>query len=156
MPSQLWTVLRLQETTKSEYSTWVKRLIALAQLAGKQCTAPDNHAYVSCDVTPIVSKESLQSIVPIYSCLLGRSVASIVCGTVPHYYLKDGTVRQHDLRTPHICPNLTCPAPLVKVNHELSTMSLSPLTPYQFVVAGEAPYVRDSYRWLGTQLKTTW
>jgi hypothetical protein len=28
-------------------------------------------------------------------------------------------------------------------------MSLSPLTPYQFVVAGEAPYVRNSCRSLG-------
>ena len=31
--------------------------------------------------------------------------------------------------------------PLVKVNHELSTLALSPLTPYHFVVAGESPYV---------------
>jgi hypothetical protein len=30
----------------------------------------------------------------------------------------------------------------VKLPHDLSTLALSPLTPYQFVVAGEAPYVR--------------
>ena len=55
--------------------------------------------------------------------------------------IQDGTVRQHDMRTPHNCRDATCPAPLAKVNHELSTLSLSPITPHQFVVAGEAPYV---------------
>lgn len=30
----------------------------------------------------------------------------------------------------------------MKIGHELSTLSLSPLTPYHFVVAGESPYVR--------------
>ncbi|TFY70163.1 hypothetical protein EVG20_g2843 [Dentipellis fragilis] len=52
---------------------------------------------------------------------------------------EDGTVRQHDLRVPHRCRS-GCPAPLVKLNHDLSTLALSPLTPYQFVVAGESPY----------------
>jgi len=55
---------------------------------------------------------------------------------------QDGTVRQHDLRARwHTCSSGTCPPPLVKLPHELSTLALSPLTPYQFVVAGEAPYV---------------
>ncbi|KIL58630.1 hypothetical protein M378DRAFT_170377 [Amanita muscaria Koide BX008] len=53
---------------------------------------------------------------------------------------EDGTVRQHDLRTHHICDEDSCPAPLVKLNHGLSTISMSPLTPYQFVVAGDSPY----------------
>ncbi|OBZ70201.1 hypothetical protein A0H81_10030 [Grifola frondosa] len=53
---------------------------------------------------------------------------------------EDGTVRQHDLRVPHNCLGGSCPPPLVKLNHELSTLALSPLTPYQFVVAGESPY----------------
>ncbi|KAF8974529.1 WD40-repeat-containing domain protein [Flammula alnicola] len=53
---------------------------------------------------------------------------------------EDGTVRQHDLRTPHNCRTESCSAPLVELGHELSTISLSPLTPHQFVVAGEAPY----------------
>ncbi|KIL70024.1 hypothetical protein M378DRAFT_156082 [Amanita muscaria Koide BX008] len=53
---------------------------------------------------------------------------------------EDGTVRQHDLRTHHICDEDSCPAPLVKLNHELSTISMSPLTPYQFIVAGDSPY----------------
>jgi len=62
--------------------------------------------------------------------------------------VKDGSVRQHDLRRPHDCHHGPCPTPLVKVNHELSTLALSPLTPYQFVVAGESPYVRlDSSVW---------
>jgi hypothetical protein len=55
---------------------------------------------------------------------------------------KDGTVRQHDLRTHHVCGEGSCPPPLVKLNHELSSISSSPLKPYQFVVAGESPYVR--------------
>lgn len=54
---------------------------------------------------------------------------------------EDGTVRQHDLRAPrHSCSSGACPPPLVKLPHDLSTLSLSPLTPYQFIVAGEAPY----------------
>lgn len=59
------------------------------------------------------------------------------------YCIQDGTVRQHDLRAPrHTCSSAACPPPLVKLPHDLSTLALSPLTPYQFVVAGEAPYVR--------------
>ena len=54
---------------------------------------------------------------------------------------KDGTVRQHDLRAPHSCGPNSCPAPLVKLDQELCTLTLSPLTPYQFVVAGDGPYV---------------
>lgn len=55
---------------------------------------------------------------------------------------QDGTVRQHDLRTPHHC-RTECPAPLIKMQFELSAISQSSLTPYQFVVAGESPYVRS-------------
>ncbi|KAJ7180123.1 WD40 repeat-like protein [Mycena crocata] len=51
---------------------------------------------------------------------------------------EDGTVRQHDLRTPHTCDDGSCPPPLVKLDFELSTISLSSLTPFQFVVAGES------------------
>lgn len=54
---------------------------------------------------------------------------------------QDGEVRQHDLRTPHSCGRGGCPAPLVKLPHELSTIALSPLTPYQFVVGGESSFV---------------
>lgn len=58
---------------------------------------------------------------------------------------KDGRVRQHDLRTPHTCHRggADCPPPLVDMGLELSTLALSSLTPYQFVVAGESPYVSD-------------
>lgn len=58
---------------------------------------------------------------------------------------KDGTVRQHDLRAPHSCGPNSCPVPLVELDQELCTLSLSPLTPYQFVVAGDGPYVGHSY-----------
>lgn len=54
---------------------------------------------------------------------------------------QDGSVRQHDLRTPHSCRAESCPAPLVDIGHELNALSLSPLVPYQIVVAGEGSYV---------------
>lgn len=50
-------------------------------------------------------------------------------------------MRQHDLRAPHNCGPNSCPTPLVQLDQELCTLSLSPLTPYQIVVAGDAPYV---------------
>ncbi|VDB85382.1 unnamed protein product [Peniophora sp. CBMAI 1063] len=50
---------------------------------------------------------------------------------------EDGTVRQHDLRASHRCRS-GCPAPLVKLRTDLSTLALSPLSPWLFVVAGEA------------------
>lgn len=59
-----------------------------------------------------------------------------------YFTVQDGSVRQHDLRTSHSCGAESCPAPLVDIGHELSALSLSPLVPYQFVVAGEGPYVR--------------
>ncbi|KAJ7047333.1 WD40 repeat-like protein [Mycena alexandri] len=61
----------------------------------------------------------------------------------PHLFLtvgEDGTVRQHDLRTHHSCNYGACPPPLLKLNFELNTLSLAPLTPFQFVVAGESSY----------------
>ena len=56
-------------------------------------------------------------------------------------------MRQHDLRTKHNC-NDGCGTPLVEMKLsdgdqlELSNISLSKMTPYQFVVCGESPYVR--------------
>ncbi|KAI0335470.1 WD40 repeat-like protein [Cubamyces sp. BRFM 1775] len=78
----------------------------------------------------------------ILKCHNGR-VKRIVTEDSPDLFLtvaEDGSVRQHDLRVPHTCSSDSCPAPLVQLNHELSTLSLSPLTPYQFVVAGSSPY----------------
>ncbi|KAF7352760.1 WD repeat protein iqw1 [Mycena venus] len=60
----------------------------------------------------------------------------------PHLFLtvaEDGTVRQHDLRTHHHCNYDSCPPPLIKLDFELSALSISPLTPFQFVVAGDSP-----------------
>lgn len=71
------------------------------------------------------------------------SVKRIITEDSPDVFLtvsEDGTVRQHDLRTHHVCSDGQCPTPLVHMKHSLSTISLSPLTPYQFVVAGESPY----------------
>ncbi|EKM59510.1 uncharacterized protein PHACADRAFT_157899 [Phanerochaete carnosa HHB-10118-sp] len=70
-------------------------------------------------------------------------VKRIITEDSPDLFLtvsEDGSVRQHDLRTHHVCSEGQCPAPLVQLKHPLSTISLSPLTPYQFVVAGESPY----------------
>ncbi|KAF4601999.1 hypothetical protein EYR40_005200 [Pleurotus pulmonarius] len=71
-------------------------------------------------------------------------VKRIVTEDSPDLFLtvaEDGSVRQHDLRVSHTCgPGGSCPAPLIKCQHELSTLALSPLSPYQFVVAGESPY----------------
>ena len=56
--------------------------------------------------------------------------------------LQDGTVRQHDLRTPHTCGQSgSCPAPLIDVGHSLLAMSISSLTPHELVVAGEEHHV---------------
>lgn len=85
---------------------------------------------------------SRQANVRVLHCHSAR-VKRIVTEESPDLFLtvsEDGTVRQHDLRVPHQCRLGTCPAPLVRVDHELSTMALSPLAPYQLVVAGESPY----------------
>ncbi|KAJ6515857.1 WD40 repeat-like protein [Mycena sanguinolenta] len=70
-------------------------------------------------------------------------VKKIATEDSPHLFLtvaEDGEVRQHDLRTRHQCDYNSCPPPLIKLNFELSALSLSPLTPFQFVVAGESSY----------------
>lgn len=78
----------------------------------------------------------------ILDCLRGeKSWCAIKLGNMMKSLSKDGTVRQHDLRTNHRCSAGTCPPPLVTLPHPLSSLALSPLTPYQFVVAGEAPHV---------------
>ncbi|KIP04882.1 hypothetical protein PHLGIDRAFT_108939 [Phlebiopsis gigantea 11061_1 CR5-6] len=71
------------------------------------------------------------------------SVKRIITEDSPDLFLtvsEDGAVRQHDLRTHHVCSDRQCPAPLVHMRHGLSSISLSPLTPYQFVIGGESPY----------------
>ncbi|CAK5275516.1 unnamed protein product [Mycena citricolor] len=71
-----------------------------------------------------------------------QRVKRIVTEDSPHLFLtvaEDGCIRQHDIRTAHSCGD-ACPPPLLDIGFELSTLSLSPLTPYQFVAAGEAPY----------------
>ncbi|KAI0352957.1 WD40 repeat-like protein [Trametes cingulata] len=82
-----------------------------------------------------------QAAIRVLKCHQGR-VKRIVTEDSPDLFLtvaEDGSVRQHDLRVPHTC-SASCPAPLVQLSHELSTLSLSPLTPYQFVIAGASPF----------------
>ncbi|KAF7965979.1 hypothetical protein HWV62_40545 [Athelia sp. TMB] len=71
---------------------------------------------------------------------------------------EDGTVRQHDLRTPqHACYKGECLAPLVKMPHDLSTLAMSPLTPYQFVVGGESAFAHlFDRRQLRRTLRAAW
>ncbi|KAL6299681.1 WD40 repeat-like protein [Sparassis latifolia] len=83
-----------------------------------------------------------QANIRILRCHSGR-VKRIVTEESPDLFLtvsEDGTVRQHDLRVSHGCQSGSCPTPLVRLDHELSTLALSPLTPYQFIVAGESPF----------------
>ncbi|KAH9943437.1 WD40 repeat-like protein [Epithele typhae] len=84
-----------------------------------------------------------EAAIRIIKCHKGR-VKRIITEDSPDLFLtvaEDGTVRQHDLRVSHSCRgDLACSAPLVQLSHELSSISLSPMTPYQFVVAGASPY----------------
>lgn len=88
------------------------------------------------------------------------SVKRIITEDSPDLFLtvsEDGSVRQHDLRVHHTCEHGSCPAPLVQMQHSLSSISLSPLTPYQFVVAGESPYgYLFDRRQTGRQLQHEW
>ncbi|KDR83708.1 hypothetical protein GALMADRAFT_54302 [Galerina marginata CBS 339.88] len=71
------------------------------------------------------------------------AVKKIVTEESPDLFLsvsEDGSVRQHDLRTFHTCGTESCPAPLVEIGHETSALSLSALTPYQFITSGVRPY----------------
>ncbi|KAF5333136.1 hypothetical protein D9611_002459 [Ephemerocybe angulata] len=80
-------------------------------------------------------------------CHKGR-VKKLLTEDSPDVFLslsEDGTVRQHDLRMRHNCREDDCPASLVEMKDsdgdpvELSNISLSCLTPYQFIVVGESP-----------------
>lgn len=100
-----------------------------------------------------------ESCIRVLRCHTGRT-KRIITEDSPDLFLtvaEDGQVRQHDLRTSHSCTSGACPAPLVKLPHELSTIALSPLTPYQFVVGGESPYAHlFDRRHVGRYLQAEW
>ncbi|KAI6035413.1 WD40 repeat-like protein [Pisolithus orientalis] len=100
-----------------------------------------------------------EACIRILRCHTGRT-KRIVTEDSPDLFLtvaEDGTVRQHDLRTFHVCGGRGCPAPLVKLSHDLSTIALSPLTPYQFVVGGESPFAHlYDRRHIGRYLYEEW
>lgn len=100
-----------------------------------------------------------ESCIRVLRCHTGRT-KRIITEDSPDLFLtvaEDGQVRQHDLRTSHSCTSGACPAPLVKLPHELSTIALSPLTPYQFVVGGESPYAHlFDRRHAGRYLQAEW
>ncbi|KAF8558753.1 WD40 repeat-like protein [Imleria badia] len=100
-----------------------------------------------------------QACIRVLRCHSGRT-KRIITEDSPDFFLtvaEDGEVRQHDLRTPHSCGRGVCPAPLVKLPHELSTIALSPLTPYQFVVGGESPFAHlFDRRHIGRHIQEEW
>ncbi|KAG1783294.1 WD40 repeat-like protein [Suillus placidus] len=100
-----------------------------------------------------------ESCIRVLRCHTGRT-KRIITEDSPDLFLtvaEDGQVRQHDLRTSHSCTSGACPAPLVTLPHELSTIALSPLTPYQFVVGGESPYAHlFDRRHAGRYLHAEW
>lgn len=100
-----------------------------------------------------------ESCIRVLRCHTGRT-KRIITEDSPDLFLtvaEDGQVHQHDLRTSHSCTSGACPAPLVKLPHELSTIALSPLTPYQFVVGGESPYAHlFDRRHAGRYLQVEW
>ncbi|OAX43460.1 WD40 repeat-like protein [Rhizopogon vinicolor AM-OR11-026] len=106
-----------------------------------------------------MSYNTRQSCIRVLRCHSGRT-KRIITEDSPDLFLtvaEDGQVRQHDLRTSHSCSSGACPAPLVELPHELSTIALSPLTPYQFVVGGESPYAHlFDRRHAGRYLRAEW
>ncbi|KAG1755653.1 WD40 repeat-like protein [Suillus lakei] len=100
-----------------------------------------------------------ESCIRVLRCHTGRT-KRIITEDSPDLFLtvaEDGQVRQHDLRASHSCTSGACPAPLVTLPHELSTIALSPLTPYQFVVGGGSPYAHlFDRRHAGRYLRAEW
>ncbi|KAI0796668.1 WD40-repeat-containing domain protein [Abortiporus biennis] len=115
------------------------------------------------EVQPGIGRETIYSArqagVRVLRCH-SRAVKRITTEDSPDLFLtvsEDGTVRQHDLRVAHSCSTGPCATPLVKFSHSLSTLALSPLAPYQFVVAGESPYgYLFDRRQLGRHLEEEW
>ncbi|GAA5893872.1 hypothetical protein JCM6882_003116 [Rhodosporidiobolus microsporus] len=100
---------------------------------------------------PWTHHESASACTNVFRCHTDR-VKRVATEASPDVFLtcgEDGTVRQHDLRTHHVCrtpgpgrqPNASCPPPLASY-HGLSlySLSLSKLRPHLFVVAGTSPY----------------
>ncbi|CAO1623984.1 unnamed protein product [Parajaminaea phylloscopi] len=69
---------------------------------------------------------------------------------------EDGDVRSHDLRTHHQCRS-ACPRPLLHSSTPLYSLSVSPMQPYLFAVAGESPYAYlYDRRMIGRVLDDEW
>lgn len=70
---------------------------------------------------------------------------------------EDGTVRQHDLRTTHVCGR-RCPPPLVDYSRSLEfySLSLSKLRPELFVCAGTSPLAFLHDRRFGRAIDDEW
>ncbi|KAG9006616.1 hypothetical protein FRB94_000542 [Tulasnella sp. JGI-2019a] len=85
----------------------------------------------------------------------------IVTEDSPNFFLtvsEDHTVRQHDLRTYHQCGSGgNCPAPMIKLPYSLSTIACSPITPWNFVVAGDSTFGHlFDRRMIGRILRHEW
>ncbi|CAO1637093.1 unnamed protein product [Jaminaea pallidilutea] len=69
---------------------------------------------------------------------------------------EDGDVRLHDLRTSHQC-RVNCPRPLLHSATSLYSLTVSPLQPYLFAVAGMSPYTYlYDRRMVGRALEDEW
>ncbi|KAH7887708.1 WD40 repeat-like protein [Phlebopus sp. FC_14] len=106
-----------------------------------------------------MSYNTREACIRVFRCHSRRS-KRIITEDSPDKFLtvaEDGEVRQHDLRTSHSCTGGACPAPLVRLPHELSTIALSPLAPYEFVVGGESPFAHlFDRRHAGRYLREEW
>ncbi|KAJ7590975.1 WD40 repeat-like protein [Mycena floridula] len=130
----------------SRFSTGHTRNIFNAQLlpnSSRVVTVAGDRQVRVLDASEALASGSRQAPVQqILSCHEDRVSKRIVTEDSPDLFLtvsEDGTCRQHDLRTSHRCRG-DCPDPLLQMSTQLSTIALSPLTPYQFVVAGKSNY----------------
>ncbi|GAA5862665.1 hypothetical protein JCM1840_002630 [Sporobolomyces johnsonii] len=119
-----------------------------------------NPALVSSTVTPPAPSihrpwthhEAGSACVNVFRCHTDR-VKRVATEASPDVFLtcsEDGTVRQHDLRTHHVCrtsrfgqaSSSNCPPPLAEYSRGMSlySLSVSKLRPHLFVVAGTSSY----------------
>ncbi|GAA5823881.1 hypothetical protein JCM3770_000202 [Rhodotorula araucariae] len=100
---------------------------------------------------PWTHHEDASACTHVFRCHTDR-VKRVATEASPDVFLtcaEDGTVRQHDLRTHHVCrrnpyqraDDASCPPPLAEYNGlSLYSLTISKLRPHLFVVAGTSPY----------------
>ncbi|GAA5874469.1 hypothetical protein JCM8547_007370 [Rhodosporidiobolus lusitaniae] len=118
---------------------------------------------------PFSFYENKTACTQVFRCHTDR-VKRISTETSPDVFLtcsEDGTVRQHDLRTHHVCrstrfgrqPDAKCPPPLAAYpGLSLYSLTISKLRPHLFVVAGTSPYafLHDRRMLPPSSFRTAW